>query len=1035
LLVQVIMSEIHDAVREGNVQILTKKLKSSNINGKDAQGQTPLHIAASEGRTEIVKLLLKKKADVNEVDHAGWTPLHCASAVLSREPTTMLEVCDALLDEPDIDAAAQTVDGGTALHYLVRFAPTTTLKDAYLTVLRKVLTRGGSVLHCNKDGEFPIHIASMRSNVDAAQFLLENGAKANILTNKRENSLHYAMMPENSSVDLVQLLLNHGGDKFVVSDKEDSPFTLAKKLKRTAILEVLQDSKPPPLISVVRNNKIQTISTQLKFGQDVNQKDRNGMTPLFHALTTFHNGAPSSEMIDLLLDSGKVDFSITDNQGNTALHYALKTAKLEVDQLIKNMIGKGAHKIIDWENNLGETPLHVACLYRNVKAVKTFLAAAANPSAANQKEETILHYAVLGRSPEIVGMILEYKPNVDLQAPLLGSAVELAVIIKDPQLAELLLKTSNSKRSLSDFKEDQAKRARDEKKKEKEKEEREKKEKEKEEKEKKEKEKEEKDRKKRESKRATLRKDGSQDADINISLPSQVKKLVHVSTDWEWSGAEDPADIFTLEKKVGEGAYGSVYRSIHKASGFLVAIKLVPVSNKQGTDIEKEIEVLKKCRDPNIVSYFGCCIKDRNLWILMEFCGCGSGLDLIKKLNGDNKKMSADQLAAILTFVLKGLNYLHTRGIIHRDLKPANILLNAAGECKLADFGVSATLSKTEEQKAQTSIGTPVYMSPEAIQGEQYDFKTDIWSLGITSCELAQGTLPFDGSLTRIVGLILAGPPIGLKDPAQHSKEFNDFVAQCLFRESSKRKKASELLAHPFITKYLMNDHRKVIKDLLGQYYVLDQVQGAPQERERSATSPPESPRGTMEPSRDPPSLENNMVPKRQSLGPSRSSSGSSNSISIVLPPKASPPAEVMTPPPKEEELELLEDPNIIQAQLALTSTMLDPRMVETLRETVLDLRVQLHEEKRKTIMPGQPWQHASVNNATPPNLNSFLAVDKVVTQQEQMIEALNKLLEEQKKEIELLKLKLVQANQEKNQLASKVLIWKRECATLRQKK
>ncbi len=83
------------------------------------------------------------------------------------------------------------------------------------------------------------------------------------------------------------------------------------------------------------------------------------MTPLFHALTTFHNGAPSSEMIDLLLDSGKVDFSITDNQGNTALHYALKTAKLEVDQLIKNMIGKGAHKIIDWENNLGETPLHV----------------------------------------------------------------------------------------------------------------------------------------------------------------------------------------------------------------------------------------------------------------------------------------------------------------------------------------------------------------------------------------------------------------------------------------------------------------------------------------------------------------------------------------------------------------------------------------------------------------------------------------------------------------------------------------------------
>lgn len=122
-----------------------------------------------------------------------------------------------------------------------------------------MLLRGGSVLHCNKDAEFPIHIAAMKSNVDAVQFLLENGAKANILTkysscdfsyfaSKRENALHYAMMTENSSVELVQMLLNHGGDKFVVSDKEDSPFTLAKKLKRNAILEVLQGT---PLVCML----------------------------------------------------------------------------------------------------------------------------------------------------------------------------------------------------------------------------------------------------------------------------------------------------------------------------------------------------------------------------------------------------------------------------------------------------------------------------------------------------------------------------------------------------------------------------------------------------------------------------------------------------------------------------------------------------------------------------------------------------------------------------------------------------------------
>ena len=110
---------------------------------------------------------------------------------------------------------------------------------------------------------------------------------------------------------------------------------------------------------------------------------------------------------------------------------------------------------------------------------------------------------------------------------------------------------------------------------------------------------------------------------------------------------------------------------------------------------------------------------------------------------------------------------------------------------------------------------------------------------------------------------------------------------------------------------------------------------------------------------------------------------------------------------------------------------MLDPRLMETLRETVIDLRVQLNEEKRKTVMLPSP-QALKQGNTNVNQVNNFLGMEKLVTQQEQMIEALNKLLDEQKKEIELLKLKLVQANQEKNQLASKVVIWKRECSTLR---
>jgi len=301
-----------------------------------------------------------------------------------------------------------------------------------------------------------------------------------------------------------------------------------------------------------------------------------------------------------------------------------------------------------------------------------------------------------------------------------------------------------------------------------------------------------------------------------ISEPTQVKQLVHVSSEMEWSG-EDPANIFELERKVGEGAFGSVYRAIHKSTGFVVAVKTLPAGEKP-QDIEKEISVLKSCRDISIVSYFGSCVKEPLLWILMEFCGCGSVLDLLKKLNKEEKNLHEDQIAAIVTFVLKGLVYLHSRGIIHRDLKPANILLNAAGEAKLADFGVSAKL--TQEQQAQTTIGTPLYMSPEVIEGFPYDAKADIWSLGITTIEISQGRLPFaDANVMRAIGLIVNGPPPTVNEPSKFSPELNSFIATCLEKDPLKRKKAAEMLTHPFLLSRMNQDHRKVIKEVLERYF------------------------------------------------------------------------------------------------------------------------------------------------------------------------------------------------------------------------
>jgi len=194
-----------------------------------------------------------------------------------------------------------------------------------------------------------------------------------------------------------------------------------------------------------------------------------------------------------------------------------------------------------------------------------------------------------------------------------------------------------------------------------------------------------------------------------------VKHNVHVDLDFTWTG-EDPNHAFKIIKKLGEGAYGAVYKALHQDTGLTVAIKKVKlIGGKHAKDeIKKEIDLLKKCRHFNIVSYWGCCFHENELWILMDYCGVGSVLDLI----GDNdkplklKNIKEEQIGAVLASVVKGLVYLHSRGIIHRDIKCANILINDKGEAKIADFGVAASLC-SETDSNLSVIGTPLWIAPE----------------------------------------------------------------------------------------------------------------------------------------------------------------------------------------------------------------------------------------------------------------------------------------------------------------------------------
>ena len=269
---------------------------------------------------------------------------------------------------------------------------------------------------------------------------------------------------------------------------------------------------------------------------------------------------------------------------------------------------------------------------------------------------------------------------------------------------------------------------------------------------------------------------------------------------------------FKIIKELGAGSFGHVYLCTHKATKVQYAIKAIDKRNKSNIEekpyFRREVEVMYKIHHPNVVKLYGHFEDNNYCYFIMEYISKGNVYSLISQ--DKKKRINAQIVASLMKDVISAVYFLHNMHppIIHRDIKPENVLLAEGMVAKLTDFGWSNYMQEDEQRK--TVCGTPIYLAPEIIKEQGHDEHVDVWCIGVLLFELITGNVPFQGNdIETLQNNILK---LKISWPRDINTDVKNLIMKILKLDPNQRLPLSDMLQHPFFTRYFPNAAQSLIK-------------------------------------------------------------------------------------------------------------------------------------------------------------------------------------------------------------------------------